>query len=98
MGQIQTWVADRGQRGWLRRFPDETFRVCREGGIQRVLTEIADVPGALGVHDLRGQQPETGVMVLGVVPGEELLAEAASVFLGTKAVRELRAVFQGFEV
>ena len=51
--------------------------------------------GASRMHDLRGQQPETGVMVLGVVPGEELLAEAASVFLGTKAVRELRAVFQG---
>ena len=63
-----------------------------------MLTEVADLLGTSGMHDLRGQQPETGVMVLGVVPGEELLAEAASVFLGAKSVRELRAVLQGFEL
>jgi hypothetical protein len=37
-------------------------------------------------------------MVLGVVRGEESLAEAAGVLDGTKALGELGSVFQGFEV
>ena len=76
------WRVDpdrRGQRGWLWRFPDETFRVRGISHVKRLLTEIADVFGAPGVDHLWGHQAEAGMMVLRVVPGEEDLAETTSI-------------------
>jgi len=59
-------------------------------GISRVeglLAEVANFLGALIMHDRRSRQPETGVMMLGVVPGEELLAKAPGVVQRTEARR-----------
>ena len=57
-----------------------------------------DVGGMAVVDHGRRQQAKTGVVVLVVVPMEEGLAEAASVFDGAEAVWETRAVFQGAEL
>ena len=65
--------------------------VCRVKGL---LAGLANLFGPLVVHDLRSQQPETGLMVLGVIPGEELPAETVSVSLGAKSVREARTTLQ----
>ena len=66
-----------------------------EGGVQDHLAMRQDVRG-LTVMDHGGRhQAKAGVVVLMVVPLEEGLAEAASVFDGAEAIRETRAVFQG---
>ena len=44
------------------------------------------------------QQTESGMAMLVVVPGEELLTEGATVLNGTEAVGELRSVLHGAEL
>ena len=56
---------------------------------------------ALGesVVDIVGrEEADAGVVVLGVVPGEEVPTVGAGVFLRAKAVGEIRTVLHGFEV
>ena len=57
-----------------------------------------DVSGLAVVDHGRRHQAKTRVVVLMVVPLEEGLAEAASIFDGAEAVWETRAVFQGAEL
>ena len=57
-----------------------------------------DVRGLAVMDHGRCHQAETGMVVLLVVPTNEGLAEAASVFDGAEAVRETRAVFQSAEL
>ena len=46
----------------------------------------------------RGQQIESRVVMPVVIPGKELLAEAASILNGAKPVGILRPILQGLEV
>ena len=57
-----------------------------------------DVSGLAVVDHGRRHQTKARVVVLVVVPLEEGLAEAASVFDGTEAIWEARAVFEGSEL
>ena len=57
-----------------------------------------DMSGLTVMDHGRRHQAKTGVVVLMVVPLEEGLAEAASVFDGAEAVRETRAIFKGAEL
>jgi hypothetical protein len=60
---------------------------------------VGDESGSLAVmHSSRGQQIESGVMMLEVVPGKELLAETASILNRSETVRILRPLLHGFEV
>ena len=59
--------------------------------------------GALGlgesIVDIVGrEEADAGVVVLGVVPGEEVPTVGAGVFVGAKAVGEIRAVLHGLEM
>jgi hypothetical protein len=56
--------------------------MCAESGIQDDLTMRQDVSGLVVMDHGRRHQAQTGVVVLVVVPLEEGLAEAASVFDG----------------
>ena len=62
------------------------------------MTEIADLFGALAVDHLWSQQSETGMMMLSVVPGEELLAKAPGMVQGAEAVWKLRPILQGLKL
>src|SRR5207244_11009089 len=50
------------------------------------------------MHIVRREQPEPDVMMLVVVPGEEVAAEAAPVFERTETVREAGPVLEGLEL
>jgi hypothetical protein len=59
--------------------------------------------GALGlgesIVDIVGrEEADAGMVVLGVVPGEEVPTVGAGVFLRAKTVGEIRTVLHGFEV
>jgi hypothetical protein len=69
-----------------------------EGGIQDHLAMRQDVSGLPVVYHGRRHQTKARMVVLVVVPLEEGLAEAASVFDGTEAIREAGAVFEGSEL
>jgi hypothetical protein len=64
------WRVDpdlRGQRQWLRRLVDKAFRMRRVSGVKGLLAKRADLLPALAMNHLRGQQPEPGMVMLGVV-------------------------------
>ena len=46
----------------------------------------------------RSQQLQPGMMMLVVIPGEEVLTETAGILDGAETVRVVRPVFHGFEV
>ena len=97
---IQTWEGKSGglevwRFGGLR---TKRSGVSRIGGIEDDLAMGQDVRGLAVVDHGRRHQPKARVVVLVVVPLEEGLAEAASIFDGTEAIRETRAVFQGTEL
>ena len=69
-----------------------------EGGVQDHLAMRQDVSGLAVVDHGRRHQTKARVVVLVVVPLEEGMAEAASVFDGTEAIGEAGAVFQGAEL
>ena len=77
---------------------DEAFWIPLESFGEDGLALADDVVGPSVVEDLGGEEADAGVMMLGVVPGKEDLAEAAGVLNGAKTIRKLRAVFQGFEL
>ena len=77
---------------------DEAFRMGKEGTIENGLA-FGDELSSLTIMDgCRCQQGQPGMMVLVVVPGEEVLAEAAGILNGTEAVRVTGPVLHGFEV
>lgn len=81
--------------GWL---PDEAFRVGSIGGTEHLLSGVTQRGGPSVVHGGWRHQPETRVVMLAVVPGEEPLAEGTGVLDRTEPLRELRAVLQGLEL
>ena len=66
--------------------------------VERLLTQVADLNGALAVDYFGRQQSETRMMVLGVVPGEEVLAKVPGMQLGAEAFWKLRSILQGLEL
>jgi hypothetical protein len=71
------------------------------GGIRCVQDRLALRPdgGRLaGVQHSRGQQPDPGVVVLGVVPAKENLAPSPRVGQATKEGLEARGVLERLEL
>jgi hypothetical protein len=54
--------------------------------------------GESKVDVVRREQPDSDVVMLGVVPGEEVAAEAACVLERTESVRKVGPVLQGLEL
>lgn len=87
-----------GQSKVSRRLFDEPFGMQVVGGVKHRLPFGNDLGSFSVVHIGRCQQIESGVMVLVVVPGEELLAESAAVLNGSEAVRVAGPILERFEV
>jgi len=86
------------QEGWLGWLPDEALRVCGVGSAEHLLPGVTHRRGSPLMHGGRRHQPNAGVAMLAVVPGEEGLAEDAGVFEAAEAFREVRAILQRFEL
>ena len=69
-----------------------------ESGIEDHLAMRQDVSGLAVVDHGRRHQTKARVVVLVVVPLEEGMAEAASVFDRSEAIRETGAIFQSTEL
>ncbi len=50
------------------------------------------------MQHIRGQQRDSAVMVLVVVPGKELLTKGPCIFDGAESVWELGPIFESLEV
>ncbi len=86
-GLIQAW----GHVLMPGRVADESFRVPRERRVQGVLPCSDDPRGLAVVDGRRGQHADARVVMRGIVPAKECLAEPPPVLEGTQAVRELLA-------
>ena len=87
-----------GERQRHGRFVDETLWVFRISCRKDLLAIREDLRG-LAVMDRGGcQHADPRVVVLLVVPPEEALAEAASVFLAAEATGKLRPVLERLEL
>ena len=69
-----------------------------KSGVQDGLALDQKIGGLSQMNHGGGHQAQTRVVVFVVIPAEEGLAKAASVFDGAEAVRKARAVFQGSEL
>ncbi len=76
--------------------PDEAVGIPLVSLAEDNLALGDDLVGPAVVQDLGSEQSDGGVMMLGVVPGEEALAEAAGILDGAETIWELRTVLQGF--
>ena len=76
----------------------EAFRVSLVCGIEDGLPLGYQSGSKAVMNGGWGQQIEAGVVMPVVIPGEELLAEAAGILNGAKPVGILRPVLQGLEV
>ena len=80
------------------RLVDEALRVVAERLIECGLTCGMDGIGLAVMHLVRGHQADAGMVVVLVVPIEEVAAEGSGVLDAAEALRELRLVFQRLEV
>ena len=71
--------------------------VGRAGGEDAGAVGLTD-GGETVVHVMRGEEAEADVVLLAVVPGEEVAAEAARVFESPEALGEVRAVLERLEL
>ena len=76
--------------------PDKAFGIPLESLAQNDLALGDDLVCPAIVEHLGGEQADTAVMVLGVVPREEAPAEGAGVLDRAEAFRGTRAGISGF--
>ena len=77
---------------------NEAFRMCDVSGIEGFAPPLDGGGGQTMVKHGGGQQPDSGMSVLFVVPGEELLGEGPGILKGTEPFREARPVFKSPEL
>ncbi len=83
---------------WFGYFIDEAIRVVLEGLIEGFLSCGVNLVG-LSIVDLVGRhQADADVVMLLVVPGEELLAEGPGVLDAAEAFWELGLIFERLEM
>ncbi len=79
-------------------FADEAFGMTLVSGIENGLP-FRDQLGRLAVmHSGGRKQVQSGMVVLMVIPGKEVLAKAAGILDRAETVRVSRTIFHGFEV
>ena len=76
----------------------EAFGIAGIGRVENLLPLLDDLASPAVMQHLRGEQGDAAVMMLVVVPGEELLAKGAGIFDGAEALGEFRPVLEGFEL
>jgi len=76
----------------------EAFRVAIIGYVEHLLSVFDDLGGHAVMQRFRGEQGDAAVMMLAVVPSEELPAKGACVLDGAEAVGELGPILEGFEL
>ena len=82
----------------MRGLADEPVGVAGVRGAEDLGAHGADGLGS-SIVDVDGVQPsDAGVVVLGVVPGEEPLAESSGVGDAAEGIRKIGAVLEGTEV
>jgi len=98
---LLAWFVDPGRRGecaWFGVLVDEPFGVAGVGGGEHVGSDGLNAIGS-SIVDVDGMVPgNAGVIMLGVIPPEETLAERSGSFDRTEAVGEVRPVLQGAEM
>ena len=95
------WRVDPDGGWFLRRcwrFIDEALRIFSEGPVQGPLPRGMHGVDLTVMNLVRGHQADPAVVVVLVVPGEELTAEAPGVLDAAEALGETWLIFQGFEV
>src|SRR5665811_1192573 len=97
---FRRWI-DPG-RDWLcRRFgllSNEAFRVSVEGAIEDVLASGVDCVGLTVMHLIGRHQADAGMMMLLIIPIEEVAAERLGILNAAEALWKLRLVLHRFEV
>ncbi len=95
------WRVDPGG-GWFvgrsGRLVDKALRGIVERGIERGLTRGVNGVGLAVVHLVRRHQADTGMVMVLVVPIEEVAAEASGILNAAEALGELRLVLECLEV
>ena len=88
------WVDPGGGRFGrrYRRLVDEALRVVAERLIERELASGVDGIGLAVVHLVGRHQTDTGMVMVAIVPIDEVAAEASGVLDAAKALGELRLV------
>ena len=86
------------RRKRLRWFPNEPLGMSCVGSVENGAPPHDGLMGQTVMHHSRREKAQSGMAVLVVVPGEEILRERASILEGSKAVREAGAIFQSPEV
>ena len=98
---LKLWLVNpdlRGCRKRLRRFANKAFRMNAVSGVQNGAALFDGGGRQTMVNHGRAEQAESGMAMLLVVPGEELLAEGPGVLQRPEAFRESRPVFQSPEM
>ena len=72
--------------GWgLWGFPDEAFRIFSERDIEDLLADFMDGIGLPVVNLVRGHEADAGMVVVLIVPGEEVSTVLFGIFDATKS-------------
>ena len=74
-----------GYVGWCGWLVDEALWIGGKGAIEGELAGGMDVVGLAVMHLVRGHQSETGMVVVVVVPGEDLPTELLGIFDAAEA-------------
>ena len=77
---------------------DEAFGVCAVSGIEDDAPMLDDLVGETVVDNMRGEKADSRVAVFEVVPRKEGPAVIPSDFDGVELAREIRAIFERFEL
>ena len=96
MGLVDPDLLRRGQR--LGRPADEALGMSAVSGIQNDTPLLDGFRRQAMMHDSRKEKAWSGMAVLVVIPGEELLGERAGILQRPKTFRETGPVFQSPEV
>jgi hypothetical protein len=100
LSRADRWIDPSG--GWLGRWfwwlVDEALWVVVAGAIEGLLARGVDGLDLAVMHLVRGHEADPGVMMILVVPVEELAAEGPGIGDAAKAAGKARLVLQGLEV
>ena len=94
------WRLDPGGDGFSGRFWrhfDEALWVGFEGAIKDFLAGVIDFFGLAVMNLIRRHQSDTGVVIVAIVPVEEVADEGLCIFDAAEALWELRLVFHSLE-
>src|SRR3978361_848119 len=100
MSRADGWIDPCGGwlGGWLWWLVDEALWVVAAGPIEGLLAHGVDGIHLAVMHLVRGHEADPGVMVVLVVPIEELAAEGLGILDAAEPAGKARLVLQGLEV